>query len=62
MEENPDARIVEMDTVYNDVSNGPFIQAFKFLQYDLLICIYHESKTTDEMLRGILLLELTDGF
>ena len=57
MEENPDARIVEMDTVYNDVSNGPFIQTFKFLQYDLLICIYHESKTTDEMLRGILLLE-----
>ena len=46
-----------MDTVYNDVSNGPFIQTFKFLQYDLLICIYHESKTTDEMLRGILLLE-----
>ena len=57
MEENPDARIVEMDTVYNDVSSGPFIQTFKFLEYDLLICIYHESKTSEEMLKGILLLE-----
>lgn len=57
MEENPDARIVEMDTVYNDVSNGPFIQTFKFLEYDLLICVYHETKTSEEMLKGILLLE-----
>lgn len=57
MEENPDARIVEMDTVYNDVSNGPFIQTFKFLEYDLLICVYHETKTSEEMLKGIFLLE-----
>ncbi len=30
--------------VYNDVTNGPFIQTFKFLKYDLLICVYQEEK------------------
>ena len=44
MKENPYASVVEMDTVYNDVTNGPFIQTFKFLKYDLLICIYQEEK------------------
>lgn len=61
MEENPNARIVEMDTVYNDVQNGPFIQTFKFLQYDLLICIYHVSKDSSDMLKGINLLEQMIG-
>lgn len=56
-EANPYVRIVEMDTVYNDVKNGPFLQTFKFLSYDLLICIYHTEKTSDEMLKGILFLE-----
>lgn len=57
MEENPHAHVVEMDTVYNDIINGPFIQTFKFLKYDLLICFYHESKTSEDMLKGIILLE-----
>lgn len=57
MEKNPYANVVEMDTVYNDVSNGPFLQTFKFLRYDLLVCIYHEIKTSEEMYKGILLLE-----
>lgn len=57
LDENPHARIVEMDTVYNDVTNGPFIQTFKFLEYDLLFCVYHTSKTSQDMLNGILLLE-----
>lgn len=61
MEENPNARIVEMDTVYNDVQNGPFIQTFKFLQYDLLICIYHVTKDSSDMLKGINLLEQMIG-
>ena len=56
-EENPEALEVEMDTVYNDVTNGPFIQTFKFLYYDLLICIYHEKKDSEHMLAGILMLE-----
>ena len=54
---NPSARIVEMDTVYNSISNGPFLQTFKFLEYDLLFCVYHTAKTSDDMLNGILLLE-----
>ena len=54
---NPNASIVEMDTVYNDITNGPFIQTFKFLDYDLLFCVYHTSKDSKSMLNGILLLE-----
>lgn len=57
MEENPDASVVEMDTVYNDNSNGPFIQTFKFMKYDLLICIFRTEKTTEAMRDGILWLE-----
>ncbi len=56
-QENPNLMEVEMDTVYNDVSNGPFIQTFKFLQYDLLFCIYQPKKDSEHMLNGILLLE-----
>lgn len=57
MDENPYAHVVEMDTVYNDISNGPFIQTFKFRKYDLLICILHRTKTAQDMLNGILYLE-----
>ena len=57
VEENETAKVVEMDTVYNDVSNGPFLQTFKFIKYDLLICIYQEVKDSKHMLDGILLLE-----
>ena len=54
---NPDASVVEMDTVYNDGSNGPFLQTFKFMKYDFLFCVYHQQKTSQTMLEGILLLE-----
>ena len=57
IEKNPTAKVVEMDTVYNDVSNGPFLQTFKFREYDLLICIYQTVKDSLHMLDGILLLE-----
>ena len=57
MEENPLASVVQMDTVYNDVTHGPFIQTFKFLDYGLLFALYHESKTSLDMLNGIDLLE-----
>lgn len=58
---NPDASIVEMDTVYNDGSNGPFLQTFKFLNYDFLFCVYHQQKTSENMLEGILYLETILG-
>ena len=57
MQENPDASVVEMDTVYNNVSAGPFIQTFKFLKYDLLFCVLHPVKDTEHMRQGILMLE-----
>ena len=38
---HPNAKVVEMDTVYNDVSNGPFIQTFHFVEYDFMIGVYH---------------------
>lgn len=61
MDLNPNARVVEMDTVYNDITNGPFIQTFKFLEYDLLFCVYHTGKTSTDMLNGILFLETLLG-
>ena len=54
MELYPDATIVQMDTAYNDNPNGPLIQTFKFLKYDLLFCIYHTVKTNGSMRNGIL--------
>ena len=42
--ENPDVFVTQMDTVYNDESNGPFIQTFKFISAALLFAIYHERK------------------
>ena len=61
MEKNPNASVVEMDTVYNDVAKGPFIQTFKFLKYDLIFCVLHPLKDSDHMRQGILLLESVLG-
>ena len=55
--ENRDVRIVQMDTVYNDIGNGPYIQTFKFMKYCLLIALLHKEKTKEAMNEGILLLE-----
>ena len=54
-------KLAEMDTVYNDVTNGPFIQTFKFIDYGFLFCIYHEEKTDEAMNKGLMLLEETIG-
>lgn len=51
--EHPQANIMEMDTVYNDVTNGPFIQTFKFLPFGFLFAIYHDKKTAAEMTDGL---------
>ena len=53
----PHSSVVEMDTVYNDVSNGPFIQTFKFLDYGFIFAIFHQSKTSDDMNHGVDLLD-----
>lgn len=50
---HPNASIVEMDTVYNDVSNGPFIQTFQFVDYHFMKGIFHKTKTSLDMLEGV---------
>ena len=50
---HPYLDVVEMDTVYNDITNGPFIQTFHFLKYDLMIGIFHKEKTAQTMYDGI---------
>ena len=57
IEENPNANVVEMDTVYNNITTGPFMQTFKFKSYSFMVIIYHETKTAQDMYEGILLLE-----
>ena len=54
---NPHVSVVQMDTVYNDVTNGPFVQTFKFLKYGFLFAVYHESKTGEDMVHGVDVLE-----
>ncbi len=44
IDEHPDARVVQMDTVYNNISEGPFMQTFKFMRYPFTIIIYHDTK------------------
>ncbi|MBR0408941.1 MAG: hypothetical protein IJI53_12980, partial [Clostridia bacterium] len=46
-------KILKMDTVYNDESNGPFIQTFKFLIFPFFFAVYHDHKTADEMVKGV---------
>lgn len=55
--ENPDVFVTQMDTVYNDETNGPFIQTFKFVNAGVLFAIYHEEKTALSMKQGVDLLE-----
>ena len=61
MENNPYAFVVQMDTVYNDETNGPFIQTFKFMQASLLFAVFHKQKTSESMVNGINLLEAVLG-
>ena len=57
MAENPTATVVQMDTVYNNGSKGPFMQTFKFIRYSFMVIIFHTVKTAQSMYEGILLLE-----
>ena len=55
--ENPDVFITQMDTVYNDETNGPFIQTFKFVNAGVLFAFIHDVKTSESMKQGVDLLE-----
>ena len=60
-EKNPDSFVTQMDTVYNDGSNGPFIQTFKFTCCGVMVAIYHDTKTARDMLDGVDALEKVLG-
>ena len=57
IKENPTVLVTEMDTVYNNGTNGPFIQTFKLMGPRVLLGFLHQKKTTEEMLSGINQLE-----
>lgn len=59
--ENPDVFVTQMDTVYNDETNGPFIQTFKFVNAGVLFALLHDFKTADSMKHGVDLLESVLG-
>ena len=59
--DNPDVFVTQMDTVYNDETNGPFIQTFKFLNSGVLFAVYQERKTALSMKEGVDLLETVLG-
>ena len=61
LDQHPNAYVVQMDTVYNDESNGPFIQTFKLMQSRLTFAVFHEHKTTESMTNGLNLLEAVLG-
>ena len=51
--DHPDVFVVQMDTVYNDETNGPFIQTFKFIDAGVLLALYQELKTAQSMKEGV---------
>ena len=53
----PEVFVTQMDTVYNDETNGPFIQTFKFVRAGILFALYHNEKTAASMKKGIDTLE-----
>lgn len=57
LSENPGVFVTQMDTVYNDGTDGPFIQTFKFVSAGVLFGIYHHEKTAQAMKEGVDLLE-----
>ena len=57
VEANPNVNVVQMDTVYNDETDGPFIQTFKFMKFNLFFALLHDEKTAAEMVKGVDCLE-----
>ena len=57
IDDNPNAFITQMDTVYNDEPTGPFIQTFKFIPLGILFALYQTEKTSSAMKDGVDILE-----
>lgn len=57
LSEHPEVFVTQMDTVYNDETNGPFLQTFKFVRAGVILALYHDEKTAASMKKGIDILE-----
>lgn len=57
LSDHPEIFVTQMDTVYNNGSDGPFIQTFKFVRPHLLFALFHQEKTALSMKQGVDLLE-----
>lgn len=57
LEENPETFVTQMDTVYNDETTGPFIQTFRLMSCKVMFAIFHKTKNTESMVKGVELLE-----
>lgn len=53
MREHPSLSVVEMDTVYNDGTNGPFIQTFMLVSFGIMIGVLHSAKNAKTMAVGV---------
>lgn len=49
--------VTQMDTVYNDETNGPFLQTFKFVRAGIILALYRSEKTAVSMKEGVDILE-----
>ena len=61
LSENPHVFVAQMDTVYNDETNGPFIQTFRFVNAGILFALYHKGKTAQSMKEGVDILQSVLG-
>lgn len=57
LSEHPEVFVTQMDTVYNDETNGPFLQTFKFVRAGIILALYHDEKTAASMKEGVDILE-----
>lgn len=57
MADNPDAPVLQMDSVYSDETNGPFMQTFKLIDFGLLLEVYHDTNTAKNIVDGLNFLE-----
>lgn len=56
-DDSPYFSLTQMDTVYNDETNGPFIQTFKFVNCGVLFAVFQTEKTALSMTAGVDFLE-----
>lgn len=54
---HPEVFVTQMDTLYNDETNGPFLQTFKFIDAGILFALLHPTKTAQSMKEGVDYLE-----